>query len=286
MLVRLKLRFWIGSELLRFGNAASKGAFRFFTVGPTCLHSPVPSNILTKYTQLCGHVQYACSHVCKRVPFMDCCLLCSRSKPLLQHQQTTNNPLVRASCPLRSIFSTEPTVLSYCLHWEGLCFTPAESSAHTDVSSTPGRAVAGRCFRIRHIDDKHGWLQKWSQNIQVTSAAILRWWCNFWADIEVPRLNLANGFSLHQVTISKENWSVEHPKRKKSLLSFHFDPYLLTWGGASDGDMLALCLGRPCVSSETRSLDKVTFCQWTLYVSGCKVRMLIHLFRRNTKKSS
>lgn len=107
-----------------------------------------------------------------------------------------------------------------------------------------GKDSAGRCFHIRHIDDKDGWLQKWSQNIQVTSATTLRWWGNFWANIEVPQLNLANGFSLHQVTISNENWSVVNPKRKKSLLSLWFDRYL---GGASDGDMLALCFGRSCV---------------------------------------
>lgn len=137
MLVRLKLRFWIGSELLRFDKPASKGAFRplssmcsWSNMSPS---SPVLSNILreyTVYTQLCCSPQARscmqnqrkCSllrNLEKRIDIWTVFHSVAGPSHFIQHQQITNN-LFYGFMSTGNISCAEPTLRSRCLQWKGL----------------------------------------------------------------------------------------------------------------------------------------------------------------------
>lgn len=121
MFVRLKIRFWIGSELLRFDKPASKGAFRplsslcsWSNMSPL---SSVLSNILRAYTlsslgtystqaHCCMQNQRKCSllsqlwNLNKGIHFWMVFHSVAGPSHFIQHQQISTNHLFKAPCPL------------------------------------------------------------------------------------------------------------------------------------------------------------------------------------------
>lgn len=146
MFVRLKIRFWIGSELLRFDKPASKGAFR----PPPC--APGPTFVLLV---LCPVVRAftltSLGTNASQVPPLyakpeekrsllswnlkegiDFIPLCSRSKPLYtapaKKPPTTTS--FKASRPPGTSSWTGPSfICSHCLQQKGLGVACTESLA-------------------------------------------------------------------------------------------------------------------------------------------------------------
>lgn len=167
MLVRLKLRFWIGSELLRFDKPASKGAFRplssmcsWSNMSPL---SPVLSHILreyTVYTQLCCSPQARSCMQNQR----KCSLVRNLEKGInlwtvfhsvagpshfIQHQQITNN-LFTASCPL----GTSPVLNQLYAH---VVYNGKDSVLHCSESLA---CMFTLCFKV--VSPTAGQMFRWT----------------------------------------------------------------------------------------------------------------------------
>lgn len=155
MLVRLKLRFWIGSELLRFDKPASKGAFRplvfnvllvqhVYFVPCSVKHPQRIHSIHSVLLQSTSPLLYAkpeemlsAQKPRKRDQFMNRFPLCSRSKPLYTAPANHQQPLY-GFMSTGNISCAEPTLCSRCLQWKGLSvalFRKLSMYVHTVLQS-------------------------------------------------------------------------------------------------------------------------------------------------------